>query len=443
MSKLHHLSGLIFNQPLLICKDYLEVMLTAIADRLDITVEADPNLDRYHRDTRLVSVDESNGIAVMPIIGSMVQRGDMLNPSSGSTSYAAISKSLITLAKDEKVKGILLDMDTPGGQATGITAAADLIRKIDATKPVFALANAQATSGGYWLGSSARRFFGAPMASVGSIGVVTSHVDVSREMDKRGRAVTFVTAGARKVEGHPYAPLDETARASLQARVNEIYDQFVSAVAVNRNLAEADVRGTEAGVFGPAEAVRLGLIDSADVHLSEAIDALSHHAKARTVFGFTPTTGEPAVTDKLLYSEADLAKARAEGVAEGVIEGQKDLASKTNAAVISALEVALSLTDKNPRLEALIEGVRDNVPLATAAKFATKIAVASAPTTPSIDADLAKQVRDLIESTAPKVNAGEDQGVADAKTTTGLTPERQQQIKNAALRASTLPFVKG
>ena len=117
--------------------------------------------------------------------GTAMRQPNSVDALSGIQSYTAIQRELGVLLDSPKVRGILLDLDTPGGEAAGLVELADWIKAARDEKPIWALANTSACSGGYWIASACSRIVAAPMSSVGSIGVVTMHTDVSKAMDIR------------------------------------------------------------------------------------------------------------------------------------------------------------------------------------------------------------------------------------------------------------------
>ena len=297
MSNLLNWRARLFGTPLLLTTTYAEVVVSVLADRLGVepvvgrsTVDAfsrpkrirasvasvlnRPAAGRYVRPGNEPSFDPRTGIATYPIVGSMVHRGDGVDALSGIQSYTALQRDLGVLLDSPKVRAILLDLDTPGGEAAGIVELSDWIRAARDEKPIWALANTSACSGGYWIASACSRIVAAPMSSVGSIGVVTMHTDVSKAAEKRGLVHTFIHAGKHKVDGHPYAPLPDDVRAEIQAGVDSLYDTFVSTVAELRGLDGKAVRATEAAIFGPDAAMSLGLVDSVGT-LGQTLAALA------------------------------------------------------------------------------------------------------------------------------------------------------------------------
>lgn len=185
-----------------------------------------------------------------------------MNPdSSPILSYETIGDQIQRALNDPSVKQIALQLDSPGGEVSGVFQLAEQIVKGRSVKPIHALANDLAASAAYLIGSAATTLTVSPSGQVGSIGVVMRHVDVSQAMEKDGVKVTFIHAGAHKVDGNAYQPLSETVKDRLQADVNYYYDMFVNAVAQQRRLNPVAVRATEALMFVAEEALRIGLVD--------------------------------------------------------------------------------------------------------------------------------------------------------------------------------------
>lgn len=151
-------------------------------------------------------------------------------------SYDAIGLAVRSAAADGRVRAILLDFDSPGGEVAGMHACAQAIRAAGTAKPVWSHANSCAASAAYLLAAAAARVLIARSGLVGSIGAVAVHVDRSQQDQQLGLAWTAVASGARKVDGWDHKPLSADAEAALQALVDRARDQFAAAVAEYRNL---------------------------------------------------------------------------------------------------------------------------------------------------------------------------------------------------------------
>ena len=172
-------------------------------------------------------VQRSTGLtAVIPIYGVIQHRADMLSEFSGGTSTTAISKALRAALTDDRIKSIVLEIDSPGGSVAGVSELADEIYAARGTKPITAVANTMAASAAYHLGSQADEFVVTPSGSVGSIGVYGVHQDVSAAMEAAGVKTTLISAGKYKVEGNSYEPLSSEAAMHMQEQVSAFYDVF-------------------------------------------------------------------------------------------------------------------------------------------------------------------------------------------------------------------------
>ncbi|MEX2629495.1 MAG: S49 family peptidase [Tistlia sp.] len=216
--------------------------------------------------------DAGSGMAVVPVEGELVHRFGHLDPYSGMTGYDGLIRKFRACRTDEEVAGVLVDGDSPGGEVAGCEACAEELRRLAAEKPVWWIANEMTCSAAYWLASAAHQIVAPPAAQIGSIGVLLMHVDMSAWLDAAGLKVTFIQAGAHKVDGNPYAPLPDAVRADLQAEILKLYGRFVGAVATNRKLPEAQVRGTEARVYLAEDALEAGLIDAVAFPLDAAAE---------------------------------------------------------------------------------------------------------------------------------------------------------------------------
>lgn len=202
-----------------------------------------------------------NGIGYVVIRGPLFTRSDLMTWWYGGTGYDAITEAVQLLTADAGVTAIVLDIDTYGGRVHGCFECARAIRAADAIKPVTAFVNDAGFSAGYALACAARRVVLTQTAGVGSIGVISAHVDYSRMLEGAGIKYTLVFAGEKKADLTPTAPISDRARADLQAEVDRLGELFYALVAEFRGIDVDAVRAMQAGAyFGPA-AVAIGLAD--------------------------------------------------------------------------------------------------------------------------------------------------------------------------------------
>ena len=202
----------------------------------------------------------NDGIAFIPMRGTLVHRNG--DPWYGTRGYDDIRREFDSAMADPDVAGIVFDIHSGGGMVYGNFELAEHIRKGRDTKPSLSVVNAGAMSGAYSLGSSAKRMVSTPSGDSGSIGVLTMHVDMSKALEKFGVAISLIHAGEHKVDGNPFNPLPDSVRADMQARLDGMWQKFISTVAINRGMSEQAIRDTQARVYQADDAVKIGLVDA-------------------------------------------------------------------------------------------------------------------------------------------------------------------------------------
>lgn len=225
-----------------------------------------------------------DGVAVLPIQGILTKADSAWNRLCGMASTVQLRQDLQTALDDPGVHSILLWIDSPGGMVDGTQELASAVRAAREQKPVTALADGCMCSAAYWVGSAAEQIFiTSDTTEVGSIGVVATHVDVSKSEEQYGRKTTEITAGAYKRIASQFAPLSEPGRASIQAQVDHIYSVFVESVSQNRSVSVDTVLSQMADgrVFLGKQAIEAGLVDGVS-SLPELITKLNQERKSWT-----------------------------------------------------------------------------------------------------------------------------------------------------------------
>ena len=253
---------LLVNTPLAIHEQKLMVILDAVLPRLTgQEFEIGDDEDLIPEKKQLVMPDESGlpSVAVIPIIGTLVNRTIGMQALSGLMSYHAIRAQVQFALDSPGIQGIALDMDSSGGDVNGLLDTADFLRKAASIKPMIALVDEQAFSAAYMLASAARTVIVPRTGGVGSVGVLAVHVDQSALDQQEGLKYTFVTSGTRKADYNSHMPLSTVAQQELQARVNEVYELMADTVAEYRRVPRKVLDTLQGGVVFGQEAVDLGL----------------------------------------------------------------------------------------------------------------------------------------------------------------------------------------
>jgi signal peptide peptidase SppA len=272
--------------------------------------------DRWMRFIRPYVVKD--GILQIPVKGVLLHDFPYAF-GSWATGYDYIWRAFERGMGDYNVRGIALVVNSPGGMVAGCFEMVDKMWAMKGKKPIRGYAAESAYSAAYATISVADEIIVTRTGGVGSIGVVTSHVDVSGMMKDFGWKVTFIFAGSHKVDGNAYEALPAEVKARIQARIDDLYGIFVSTVARNRGLEEQAVRDTEALTYNAPDSLSVGLADK----IGAFDDALAEFTAS-----LNPDQGDEQMAD---YTQAQydaaIAEARKEGEATGKAAGLTEGAS--------------------------------------------------------------------------------------------------------------------
>ena len=261
---LPHVASRVYGTPLLIARPKLDVILSVLTPRMLGGALGEPLSASGESRARSSPHITDAGIAVMPVMGTLVRRASGMSALSGLCSYHDIQNMAEDAFTNPDVKAVLLEIDSCGGEAGGVFDLAESLRDMadNTGKPLWAIADEVALSAAYAIACAADRVIVPRTGEVGSIGVVALHVDESGADAKNGLSYTYIHAGAHKVDANPHEPLSDDVRGALQTDVDALYTEFVSLVAGRRRCTEAVVRSTEAQVYRGMEAVNVGLADA-------------------------------------------------------------------------------------------------------------------------------------------------------------------------------------
>jgi protease-4 len=171
-------------------------------------------------------------------------------------------KQLDRFSRDQRIKAIVLRVNSPGGAVSPSQDIMREIEKIKKAKKVVASMGAIAASGGYYVSCAADLIMASPGTTTGSIGVVMRLLNMGDLTRRLGLDFYFLKAGAMKDLGNPFRPMTREEQAVVQNLLDSIHRQFINDVARNRKLPADKVKALADGrVFTGEEAKKLGLVD--------------------------------------------------------------------------------------------------------------------------------------------------------------------------------------
>ena len=167
------------------------------------------------------------------------------------------------IAESNRVKAVILHVDSPGGTTVGAEALFEAVRKVSQKKPVVAVMDSMAASGGYATAVAADHVVARGNTITGSIGVVFQWPDVSQLLNSIGVKVEELKSGELKAEPSPFKPASERVKVVAMQMIRDSFDWFVALVAERRNLPVERVRFLADGrVYTGRQALQEKLIDA-------------------------------------------------------------------------------------------------------------------------------------------------------------------------------------
>jgi protease IV len=245
-------------------------------------------------------------------IGIVEAKGTIGDAAPSGVDSDKVVKLLKKYERDDDVKAIVLRVDSPGGAVAPSQEIHDAIKRIKAKKKVVVSMGGLAASGGYYISAPADRIFAEPGTLTGSIGVIFMHFNVRGLLEWAKVEETTLKSGKYKDTLSPFRPIHETDREEIQNISDDVYGQFVQAVAQGRGLPEARVREIAEGrIYTGKRAKELKLVDELG-GLDDAIAA---------AWGLAGQSGEPKVQYPPREHELslrDLMRGAFQGASEGV-----------------------------------------------------------------------------------------------------------------------------
>lgn len=280
----------VFNTPLALSPDKAAVIagvLTAWRDDDETETVAVWEMEKGG------TTNSAPGIAVIEVCGTLVAKSSWLNAASGLTSYEDINHAVAAAEADASVRGVLLLVDSPGGEVCGMFECATVLA--ECSKPLVAVAAFDACSAACVLMVQADEIFVSDSSVAGSIGVIAQHMESSARDAAEGFKYTTIFAGARKNDGNPHEPLSKDAAAAIRADIEAVNDRLIARVAAARGLTEDAVRGFEAGIFRAEAIIDAGLADQMG-GVEAALASLSARINSSVAISATRSTKETVMS---------------------------------------------------------------------------------------------------------------------------------------------------
>jgi signal peptide peptidase SppA len=210
--------------------------------------------------------------AVVPVKGMISKGLTELESLCGACDVHDIEEMLEECEKDDSIKTIILDVDSPGGTSVGVLELSNRIK--NCSKEVISFTSSECCSAAYWLASQASAgFYATPSSCVGSIGVYIAYPDCSEAYKMEGVKMDVIRSGLFKGAGIPGTSLDANQRKMLQDEVDEIHAEFKQSVKSVRSFVEDS--SMEGQTFSGKKAAEAGLVTGLVNGFDEMMESLN------------------------------------------------------------------------------------------------------------------------------------------------------------------------
>jgi len=211
-------------------------------------------------DNQLMNYSIIDNIAILPIEGTIL-KGVGLYKYLKVVDVDIFKNTLSVLGSDNQIKSIIMLCDSPGGTLPGVKEAAEHVNLIQKTKKIYAHTSGYIASGMYWIASAATEICATETAQIGSIGVIYTHFDFSKNNEKMGLKVYEIASGKWKALYSQDENFIEEKKEKIQKKVNDIASIFFKDVAKYRNVSIEQIEALEAEIYLAEEAKKKKLID--------------------------------------------------------------------------------------------------------------------------------------------------------------------------------------
>lgn len=205
------------------------------------------------------------GLAIISIAGTTRADASWLTRICGIPTYTDIKLRFQQAYQDQNVKMVMMDINSPGGQANGTNAMSDFISNFSSKlKPVVAYTSGCCCSAALWYATAGMAFSADTDADIGSVGCVNVFISQARAMKENGLDVTVTRSGPFKMVPNPYEKLDAKGQEVLTEEVNRWYGRFVNGLSANLDQTPQKIMANlgSGKVFSAQQALNLGLVKS-------------------------------------------------------------------------------------------------------------------------------------------------------------------------------------
>lgn len=259
--------------------------------------DEDDDLSTYLAN-RLIDVQGSVGI--VSVNGGLTSEESYRDLWFGDVAYPTISTAINQHLENPEVKTIVLALNSPGGDASGISDLGAFLKDAGKIKPVHAWTGKSALSAAYWAAASCKTVRASDLGETGSIGVIATFTSIARMLQEEGIDTHVIRSGQDKALLHPAEPLSDKGKAYLEEKVQHLHTYFIENIEANRPKLKKVSRDSwaEGKSFFAKEAIEIGLVDGPIISLGELLTRLNSDNTS------TNNRGNQSMSKQILLSDA-------------------------------------------------------------------------------------------------------------------------------------------
>ncbi|WP_455662706.1 signal peptide peptidase SppA [Pradoshia sp.] len=254
-----------------------------LTNSISLLASSDETMSEFFaaEETVIEEGDYEQKIVILDIDGTIMDTGDSSSfLSAEGYNHQTLLEHLDTVAEDDTISGLVLEVNSPGG---GVHESAEIHRKIqaikEAGKPVYVSMGSMAASGGYYVSAPADQIYASPETLTGSLGVIMQSYNFEGFAEKYGIEMVTIKSGEFKDIGNSFRDMTDEEKKIMQSLVNNSYDQFVDVIAKGRGMSEEEVRKVADGrIYDGRQAMELNLVDKLG-YLDDAIAGMKKNEK--------------------------------------------------------------------------------------------------------------------------------------------------------------------
>lgn len=268
--QLSHIISKLFYQPALLTP----ARHAALCLMLDARLAGAAMVDAVQKEVPDLSPDETDtqgDVAIIPVHGTIVAHPEDIAMSECGCALEDLNAAIATAEQDSNIHTVIYDFRSPGGTVTGVPETARRI--LASRKRTIGYTGSECCSAALWLASQCEMFYSTESASVGSVGVYTMCLDMTRAMKREGIKVNAIHAGKYKMLGAYWRELSDGERDILQKNVDKIYANFKIAMESRRVV--QDEHFGNGLVFDGEQAVEAGFTDGMVDGIEEVLEIAS------------------------------------------------------------------------------------------------------------------------------------------------------------------------